>query len=300
MLLIPVFLQFAFLWGSIYIGLLVTFTVMGALAATGGAYGAFIETVTFILNILAGAAMVDGQLPASVASPEALSQTIAAGVLTWQALVVGILIGLFVLAGAAAAAYTKALALGVIDHAVDKRRIDLIGMFRAGRKYWRPVFMYYAPFALLLWLALLIVLPLITYLLGHLVATQGMQSSLPAFFYVLALLGALFLLLRMGTVFVEGIVLDGSRRPVRDSLNFTGSNVVSVLKMVALLTLVAIAVYVLNEGISWVEGQRLAVISLLSTIVGFLLYAFWRLWVAAFVVSVWRSRNLKQRMPRAS
>jgi hypothetical protein len=278
--------------------MLIVFTIMGVLAATGGAYAVFIETVAFILNVLVSPTIVTGDIPASLASTDSLTQTITAGVLSWQALILALLIGVFVFLGTAAAAYTKALALGVISRAVDGEKANFIDMFRAGRQYWWPVMRYYAPFALLIWIALLIVLPLLTYMLGYVVATQGLSARMPIFFYVLVLVGAVFLLLRVATIFAESIILDGSRRPIKDSIRFSSSNAIETLKVIALLAVVAIVIWLVNEGVGWIEGQSITVISLLATIFGVLVYALWRLWVAAFVVCVWRSRNLKQRMPR--
>lgn len=300
LLIVPVLMQFAFLWGTVFIGLLAVSVAMAALARTGGAYALFVDTLAFVIEVLIRPTVSADQIPAALQSTDTLQQVISGGVFSWQAAVLALLIAFFVLIGTAAAAYTKALLLGIIGPAVQGTKANILDMFRAGREYWPPVMRYYMPFAALILLGILVLVPVLTYMLGSLIATQGTQSALPVSFYFIVFIGALFILLRIALLFAEGIIIDGSQRPVPDSMRYTSSHMTLTLKVAALLFFVTVIVFATNESIAWIEGQQLAVISSLATLLGVVLYAVWRLWVIAFVVAVWRSRNPAPRTPRGA
>jgi hypothetical protein len=298
MLLLPVVMQFCFLWGIFFFG--TVFTATFALLVASGDFGAFMEAVMYIPTLFQAVVMGVTDLPAapaSYASVEALRQTVFAGILTPQALGVALIIALFLGLALMATAYTKALVLGILTDGLEGRRSSVIDMFRKARQYWVPVMRYYVPYAVLALIGILVIIPLIVITLASSIILQADPPADPSYFIIIGLIIA-FLVFRFFTLYAEATIVNGSRRPVTDSAAYTRANTRKVFFTAVILVVVALAMFALNALLSILEEQSVEFVAFLASVVSTMLFVVWRLWVSSYVLSLGYLRNQAQQKLR--
>jgi hypothetical protein len=280
----------------------VLFATAAALYTPGTAYANLMDVLSVPLNAIAGQPLAINTLPPAFSSTATLSSTVFAGVLSWQWMVLAFILLILIAIGTAAAAYTKALVLGVTRDAAHGEKTTLVSMFRAGRTYWLPTVRYYALFGLLLFCALIVIVPYYIYLLGtDIVQAFGTTSSDPVamnvlLFTFLVLVLAAFIA-RILTIFADGVITRGSKTPIRDAWKNVRAHPKGTAIVTSLLTAVAIAMLLLSEGIGFLQ-LRFAAIAWAFALVSFVLYVLWRLWATAFVVVATPSEIPVRRTPR--
>lgn len=249
----------------------------------------FVDALMFML-LLGGNGSI--QVPQAYMSQANFTLAITKGLHSWQSLGFAAILFVFILIGVAFTAYTKSLVLGVMRDASEGERTNILGMFRAGRQYWWSVIRYYVPFTVLGIIALFLYLPLVVWS-GYYLVNNAAAPQVPSQIISIVVALALFLVLRALTITADAVIVDGSKRPIKDSLQLLKKNPARVLSTTALLVAVAIIMVLINAGLNRV-GSALLIFEILA----FVILVAWRLWATGFVVSLWHGKTRGMPAPR--
>jgi hypothetical protein len=264
------------MWGVIYLGSL-AFSVFLYIAAQQDS--AFTQMLT---------------LPQTqLTDTQQLYSALNRGFLSWEALVSALIVTCFVFLAMLVNAYTKGLVLGVINN--PKARV--IEVFKRAREYWWPLVKYYTPFTILFLLMLCLSVYAII-LVNIYEAKFGLMLVPPNIAYWIVLLGFIFLLLRLLTLFADGVIVGGSQKPLRDSLRFAKAHKKQTLLAAVVLLVAALLVFLINKLLEFIPAESRGTFILVQ-LIGVLIFFFWRVWVASFAVVLWRRTSQAQRKPRA-
>ena len=267
-LLLPILLEACFIWGTIYLAATAIWLYLNAVLSQGSAF-----TTMVMQNTDGAQAVQNGQQ---------LNQIVNSGFLSIEALGAAIIVAFFVVVAMLATAYTKALVLG----ALKDRKASVLDMFRSARAYWWQVVKYYAPLTVLIFASICIGIYALEVLSTHLRSFGGIAGIQPAVYWLLGL-GALIFIIRSFTLFADGVIVGGSRKPLRDSFNFARRHKRAGLLAFASLLLLTLIVYSVDTAINAIP-QTTKLLLVVATALSLIAFFVWRLLVAAFVVALWR------------
>ncbi len=269
---------------------------ISASAATNQAYGDLAYSAYYIIELGNSGQPPQGPPPNMFMSAEGLSSTIN-GVWTMQYFGLAAILLLITLILVAAYAYARALTLGLATDVMAGKPQNLFSMFRHARTLWLPCIWYVLPFALIVWATIVAAIPL--WLRDLALDVIGTPSVVSLFDVLLIFSFVLLILLAAITVFAEGVIASGSRKPLRESAVAAALRPLRALGAIALCTLIAasfIGLDYLRTLLIYASSNFALSIALLILFV--ILVAAWRMWAAAFAMNLWPAKSQTKQTPR--
>lgn len=278
LLIIPVVLQFCFLYGAFFFGTLAAVFFASAVATPTDPFSEMIQVILFVLTY---AQNPNPTIPAALANAGTLSTTITNGILSWKMLVLFLIITCFCLLAALSSAYAKALTLGVIRDGAKRQRTGFMDFWRNGRTFWSPATHYYIPFAIIGAVFITAGIPVAAHTFGTYIIEQQASPQLPGIVFILVAIAGIALLLRIFTLLADALIVAGSKQPVREATAFTFRYFSFSFVTAIVLLGAAVVMFAINVGLDYAAGLGYI---LSANVAWLLLLAIWRLWVSAYVV----------------
>lgn len=257
-------------------------TYLGAVAQEGTAFYALMYALFFIFQS-ANPAIVGAEPPAAFVSAEGLSLALD-GARSAEFFGLGVIITLAATLIALTTAYTRAMVITVASDATQRKHTSIIDLFRGARARFIPSFIAFLPIAIIAGIIITTSIPALIMNINYAV----LGESVPANVWSVTRLFALVVLASYlaKTVFADGVIAEGSRRPIRESVAYLLVKWRRGLATIAFLLAVFGGVLVLDR----LRGAFTMpdTLALVVTLLFFALVAVWRLWTTFFVVRLVR------------
>lgn len=275
-------MHLAIVTGLFLFSAFLTVTYLGGVAEEGTPFYALMYALFFIFQS-ANPAIAGAEPPAAFISPEGLALALD-GARTPEFLGLGLLITAAAVLIALATAYTRAMVITVAHESAEGKRTGVIDLFRGARSRWLPTFIALLPIAILAGIIITTSVPALIMNINYAVLGEQVPANAWTFTRLFALVVLASYLAK--TVFADGVIAEGSRRPVRESIAYLLVKWKRGLGAIAILLAVFGVVLVLDRlrG-AFLMSDALATI---VTLVFFALVAVWRLWTTFFVVRLVR------------
>jgi len=263
---------------------LATMWYIGGVATEGTAFYALIYALFFIFEG-GNPAIANMEIPSAFISAEGLLIALD-GARTLQFFGLALIITSFSVLVALVTAYTRGMIIGVAHNSVQNKRTNIIELFRGARQHWLPTFVALLPIAILS--SIIVVTSIPALILNIHYTVLGVRT--PANAWILVRLFTMVFLAGYvaKTVFADGIIAQGSKRPIRESIAYLLLHWRRGLATLALLIGAAGAVLVLDAFRGVLNARVPMSVGIMMTIVFFAVVALWRLWTTFFVVRLVR------------
>ena len=279
-------MQIAIFVGVFLLSAFIAISYIGSVADSGTPFFALSYALFFLVN----GVNPDAQLapPDAFISADGLASAIA-GAQTIEFLGLALIILLFTLLIAASASYTRAMIIGVARDAKNEKRTGIIELFRAGRAHWFSSFKVFVPYAVLLWMLIVTSIPVLVMNVHYAVLGAPTPVNVWVVLRIIALISIIAYAAK--TVFADGIIAQGSTRPLRESLVYfilhwkRGFGTIAMLlgALFAILFLDYARGYAMQYSVENVIAVPNAIWVIVS-VVFFAIVVLWRLWTTFFVV----------------
>lgn len=282
-LLLPVAMQLATVIGLFLFTAFLGITYVTAVANEGTAFFALVYALFFLFETVNPVAAMEP--PAAFVSPEGLALAMQ-GARSIEFVGFALIVTLFILLVAAVTAYTRSMVIGVAANSVANKGTNIIELFRAARTHWLGTFKLLVPYAL--FLSIIIIASIPALILNIHYAVLSVKTPLSG--WVLVRLIAIIFLAGYAakTIFAEGVIAQGSSRPVRESIAYFLLHWQRGFQALILLIAAGASVLILDAARSYLNLIVPLWAAGVITLVFFALVALWRLWTTFFVVRLVR------------